>query len=182
MRIGKGFNLPLKEITCSNCGTKVKKRVCESINLSEDSKCLKEIMEGNFNFSYCPRCKTKIEHKSHVLLSKVDPPRWIWLVSKKYQNPQYQSNFFSEVLPLNSTSIIDQEMVFVEFGEPCECLHYIIEGKQPQSSEDWLKLGKMYTGDKAIDCFKNALRLDNNIYEAKNLMHEEMDKLKSYSL
>jgi len=160
----------------------VKKKVCESINLSEDSKCLKEIMEGNFNFSYCPKCKTKIEHKSHVLLSKVDPPRWIWLVSKKYQSPQYQSNFFSEVLPLNSTSIIDQEMVFVEFGEPCECLHYIIEGKQPQSSEDWLKLGKMYTGDKAIDCFKNALRLDNSIYEAKNLMHEEMDKLKSYSL
>ncbi|MHA1201593.1 MAG: CpXC domain-containing protein [Candidatus Heimdallarchaeaceae archaeon] len=174
--------MPLKEITCSNCGTKVKKKVCESINLSEDSKCLKEIMEGNFNFSYCPKCKTKIEHKSHVLLSKVDPPRWIWLVSKKYQSPQYQSNFFSEVLPLNSTSIIDQEMVFVEFGEPCECLHYIIEGKQPQSSEDWLKLGKMYTGDKAIDCFKNALRLDNSIYEAKNLMHEEMDKLKSYSL
>ncbi|GAH83202.1 unnamed protein product, partial [marine sediment metagenome] len=41
---------------------------------------------------------------------------------------------------------------------------------------------KIYTGDKAIDCYKNALRLDNNIYEAKNLMHEEMDKLKSYSL
>ncbi|MBY9001914.1 MAG: hypothetical protein KGD64_13430 [Candidatus Heimdallarchaeota archaeon] len=182
MRIGKGFNLPLKEIECSNCGTKIMKRVCESINLSEDSKSLKEIMGGKFNFSNCPKCKTKIDHKSHVLLSYVDPPRWIWLVSKKYQHPQYLQNFFTEVLPESSSSLIQQEMVFVEFGEPCECLQFVIDGKQPQSSLDWLKLGKMYTGDKAIDCFKNALRMDGSIYEAKKLMHEEMDKLKSYSL
>ena len=174
--------MPLKEITCSNCGTTVRKRVCDSINLSEDPKCLNEILEGKFNYSNCPKCKTKIEHKSHVLLSYLDPPRWVWLVSKKFQNPKYQRDFFTDILPESSTSFIKQEMVFVEFGEPCECLKFILEGKQPQTTDDWIKLGKMLTGEQAIDCYKNALRLDSGIYEAKQLMHEEMDKLKSYSL
>lgn len=174
--------MPLKEIECHDCGTKIKKRVGEAINLSENPKSIKDVIEGKVNFSYCPKCKTKIEHKTHVLLTYMDPPRWIWLVSKKHQNPQYKEEFFTSVLPPSSTQFIEQDMIFVEFGEPCECLKYVLDNKQPQSSEDWLNLGKLHTGEEAINCYKNALKMNKSLSEAKTLMNAEVIKLKSYSL
>ena len=181
-KIDKGFKLPLKEIGCHNCGTKIKKRVREAINLSENPRSVSDVIEGKINFSYCPKCKTKIEHKTHVLLTYMDPPRWIWLVSKKHQNPMYKEEFFSSVLPPGSTQFIDQEMVFVDFGEPCVCLKYVLDDKKPQNSDDWLNLGKIHTGKEAIDCYKNALKLNRGLSEAKSLINVEMTKLKSYSL
>ncbi len=172
--------MPLKEIECQNCGTRLKKRVGEAINLSENPKVIKDVKEGKINFSYCPKCKAKIEHKSHVLLTYLDPPRWIWLVSQKYQNPRYREEFFSSVIPPGSAELIDQDMVFVEFGTPCESLEYILENKLPQTSKDWMELGKIHTGDEAVDCYKNALKINSALSEAKNLLNEELDKLKSY--
>jgi len=177
----KGFNLPLKEIECSKCGTKIKKKVGEAINLSENPRLIKDIIEGKINCSYCPRCKTKIEHKSHVLLTYLDPPRWVWLVSKKYQNPSYCEEFFSTVLPLGSADFIEQDMVFVEFGVPCESLEYVLENKLPQTSKAWMELGKINTGTEAVDCYKNALKINSALTEAKNLLNKELDKLKTYS-
>ncbi len=174
--------MPLKEIGCHNCGTKIKKRVREAINLSENPRSISEVLEGKINFSNCPKCKAKIEHKTHVLLTYMDPPRWIWLVSKKHQNPQYKEEFFSSILPPGSVQFIDQEMVFVDFGEPCECLKYVLDDKKPQNSDDWLNLGKIHTGKEAIDCYKNALKMNRSLSEAKSLINVEMTKLKSYSL
>ena len=179
-RLLKGFTLPLKEIECTECGTRITKKVGEAINLSENPKIIKDVIEGRINFSYCPKCKSKIEHKSHVLLTYLDPPRWIWLVSKRYQYPNYCKEFFSSVLPPGSADFIDQDMVFVEFGEPCEILTYVIENKLPQTSKDWLELGKIYAGSEAVDCYKNALKINSTLREAKDLLNEELDKLKTY--
>ena len=173
--------MPIKEIECYNCGTKLRKKVLESINISENPKQRKDIIQGKINFSYCPECKTKISHKTHILLSYLDPPRWIWLVDKKHQDPRYQEEFFRSIVPESYSGLIEQEMVFVEFGENCESLVFILDDKQPQTSHDWLNLGKILSGEKAIDCYKNALRLDKSITEAKKLLNDELDKLKSYS-
>ncbi|MHA1200081.1 MAG: CpXC domain-containing protein [Candidatus Heimdallarchaeaceae archaeon] len=172
--------MPLKEIECLNCGTILKKRVGEAINLSNNPKAINDIIEGKINFSYCPKCKTKIEHKSHVLLTYLDPPRWIWLVSKKYQNPKYCEEFFSSIIPPGSVDFIEQDMVFVDFGIPCESLAYVIENRLPQTSNDWLELGKIHSGSEAVDCYKNALKINSALTEAKSLLNEEMDKLKTY--
>ena len=173
--------MPIKEIECNNCGIKLKKKVLESINITENPKQRKDVIQGKINFSYCPECKTKINHKTHVLLSYLEPPRWIWLVDRQHQNPKYQEEFFRSIVPESYSGIIKQEMVFVEFGEEYECLEYILDDKQPQSSKDWLELGKILTGEKAIDCYKNALRLDQSLAEAKKLLNDELDKLKTYS-
>jgi hypothetical protein len=173
--------MPIKEIECYNCGIKLKKKVLESINITENPKQLKDILQGKINYSNCPECKTKINHKTHVLLSYLDPPRWIWLVDKKHQDPRYQEEFFRSIVPESYSGLIDQEMVFVEFGEQCESLSFILNNKQPQTSNDWLNLGKMLTGERAVECYQNALRLDQTLAEAKKLLNEELDKLKSYS-
>jgi len=180
--LSKGFILPLKEIECLKCGTILKKKVGEAINLTENPKIIKDIIEGKINFSYCPNCKTKIEHKSHVLLTYLDPPRWIWLVSKRFQNPEYCEEFFTSVLPPGSAEFIDQDMVFVEFGKPCESLSYVLENKLPQTSRGWLELGKIHTGSEAVDCYKNALKINSTLTEAKNLLNDELDKLKTYQM
>jgi hypothetical protein len=173
--------MPLKEIECYNCGFKLKKKVLESINISENPKQRKDIIQGKINFSYCPECKAKINHKTHVLLSYLDPPRWIWLVDKRHQSPRYQEEFFRSIVPESYSGIIEQEMVFVEFGEQCNSLCFILDGKQPQTSNDWLELGKILAGERAIECYKNALRLDQTLAEAKKLLNDELDKLKTYS-
>ncbi len=174
--------MPLKELDCSNCGTKVKKRVSEeSINITNNPKIISEIIDGKINYSTCPNCKEKINHKTHVLLTYLNPPRWIWLVDRKHQNPGYQDEFFKTIIPNNFEGLIEQEMVFVEFGEPCNCLQYVLNEKQPQTCEDWLGLGKLFTGKKAVECYKNALKINEKIPEAKKLMYQEMDKLKTYS-
>ena len=173
--------MPLKEIECYNCKTRIKKKVLESINISENPKQRKDIIQGKINFSYCPECKTKINHKTHFLLSYLDPPRWIWLVDKKHQNPRYQEEFFRTIVPESYSGIIEQEMVFIEFGKQYDCLGFILDDKQPQSSEEWLQLGKILTGERAVNCYKNALRLDETLAEAKKLLNNELDKLKSYS-
>jgi len=174
--------LPLKELVCSNCGTKLKKRVSEeSINITDNPKIIKDVLEGKINHSICPNCKEKINHKTHVLLTYLDPPRWIWLVDKKHQNPGYQIEFFKTIIPNSFKGLIEQEMVFVEFGEPCSCLKFVLDEKQPQTSEEWLGLGRLLTGKKAVECYKNALKINEKIPEAKKLMHQEMDKLKTYS-
>ena len=177
----EGVLMPLKEIECPDCGTIVKKKVCDSLSINENPKSLKEIMEGKFNYSFCPKCKTKIEHKSHILLTYLDPPRWVWLVSKTFQNPGYEDNFFKNVIPPTSTEFIDQEMVFVDFSEPCNCLNFVLNRKMPQNFDYWVGLGKLYTGEKAINCYKNALKLNFQDREAKQLLNQEYDKLKSYS-
>jgi len=173
--------MSIKEIVCPSCDTTFRRRILESINVSENPKKIKEIIDGKVNYSYCPECKTKVSHKTHILLSYLDPPRWIWLVDKKHQNPRYQEEFFRTVVPPSYSGIIVQEMVFVEFGKPCEGLKYVLDDKQPQNPNAWLDLGKILTGEKAVNCYKNALRLNNNLKEAKKLLNEELDKLKTYT-
>ncbi|MCG3216414.1 MAG: hypothetical protein KAS63_06820 [Candidatus Heimdallarchaeota archaeon] len=174
--------MPLKELTCTNCYTRIRKKVCDSINVEDNPKYIKDILEGKFNYSACPKCKTRINHKSHVLLTYLNPPRWIWLVAKEFQNPSYPETFFNNYLPQDSTELIEQKMVFINFGEPCESLEYVLNDKMPQSVSGWLGLGKILTGEKAIDCYKNALMMNFNHKEAKNLLSEEYDKLKTYSI
>ncbi|MHA1398350.1 MAG: CpXC domain-containing protein [Candidatus Heimdallarchaeaceae archaeon] len=171
----------LKELTCSNCGTIIRKKVMDAINVTDNPKSIKDIIEGKINYSICPNCKSKIKHKSHVLVTYLNPPRWVWLVDKKYQQPSYENEFFKTVIPSRYSNIIEQEMVFVEFGEPCYSLRYVLEKKQPQAAEEWLELGKIYTGKKAVSCYQQALKLNKNIIEAKKLLNEELDKLKTYS-
>lgn len=174
--------MPLKELICSNCGTKIKKKISEdSINITNNPRIVREVLDGKINCSTCPNCKQKINHKTHVLLTYLNPPRWIWLVDNKHQNPGYQEQFFESIIPKSFEGLIEQEMVFVEFGEPCDCLQYVLDDKQPQTSEEWLGLGKLLTGKKAIECYKNALRINEKLSEAKKLMHKEMDKLRTYS-
>ena len=174
--------MSLKELICSSCGTVIRKKVGEAINLSDNPKYIKDIIEGKINFSTCPKCKEKITHKSHVLLTYMDPPRWIWLVDKQHRSLEYQEEFFRTMIPSSYENLIEQEMVFVDFGEPCQCLRYILERKQPQKPEEWIEVGKLLTGERAIDCYKNALRINNKLIEAKKLMNEELDNLKTYSL
>lgn len=171
----------IEEVECPKCGKSAKVRSYSSINLTEKPRMKKNIIEGKINSTKCNKCGTKMNLHSHILLSSLEPPRWIWLVSKKHQNPSYQQELFEKIAPQISISSIPQQMAFVDFGEPCRGLEFILNDKEPKCCEEWLELGKIQSGYDAVECYKSALRIDQRNVEAKKLLNDELDKLKTYS-
>lgn len=171
----------IEEVSCPKCGKSTKVRANKAINLTEKPKMKKDIIEGKINSAICLKCGSKMNLRTHILLSYLEPPKWIWLVSKKHQNPGYQKEFFEKIAPQTSISSIPQQMAFVDFGEHCKGLEFILNDKEPKCCEEWLELGKIQSGYDAVECYKNALRIDHKNVEAKKLLNDEFDKLKTYT-
>ncbi len=174
--------MPIEKITCPKCGHVFRTRIYSSVNLTEEPSKLRQIINGKFNVSTCPKCKTKIKHTSHVLVTRLKPePKWVWLVSKKHQSPIYKEQFLKTIMPSYSANVIDQEVVFVDFGKPEEGLKFILADEKPKNEKDWTNYGKLLSGEEAINCFKKALMINSSYKEAKQLLNDELDKLKTYS-
>ncbi|MHA1778930.1 MAG: hypothetical protein ACTSYN_05085, partial [Candidatus Heimdallarchaeaceae archaeon] len=124
--------------------------------------------------------KKTIQLTPQVLVTTYSPARWIWLVSKRHQNPAYPEKFFKTVAPKSTSKIVKQQIVFVEFGKPAPGLKYILENITPETAEDWVSLGKHLTGEEAIKCYQQALRIDKTFSEAKQKLNQELDNLKQY--
>ena len=171
-------------IICPNCSKEFEIRACSSINLNEEPFRLKQILNGKINVYKCPKCKTEVKYKSHILVTKIkdEVTEWYWLVSKKHQEPTYKETLLKTILPnVQSTGLIQQHVVFVDFGKPEEGLKFVLGDQKPQSESDWISLGKILAGEEAIRCFQKALRINSKNLEAKTLLHQELDKLKTYS-
>ncbi len=171
----------IEEVKCPKCGKSAKVRSYSSINLTEKPKMKKDIIEGKINSAICLKCGSKINLRSHILLSYLEPPKWIWLVSKKHQHPNYQQEFLEKIAPQTTISTFPQQMVFVDFGEPCKGLELILSDSDPKCCEEWLELGKIQSGYDAVESYKSALRIDQRNVEAKKLLNDELDKLKTYT-
>ncbi|MHA1303551.1 MAG: CpXC domain-containing protein [Candidatus Heimdallarchaeaceae archaeon] len=174
--------MTIEKITCPNCAKEFEVRTYGSVNLTKEPFRLKQILNGKFNVSTCPKCKATIKHRSHVLVTKLgSKPEWIWLVSKKHQIPTYKEQFLRTILPEQGTDLISQKVVFVDFGKPAEGLRFVLSDAKPQTKEDWLEYGKILAGEEAINCYQKALRINKDYTDAKKLLHEELDKLKTYT-
>lgn len=175
-----GIIMAKEIISCPNCGKKIKADIVYSVCLDDSPQIKKAIINGKFNCTKCPSCKKVINLTPQVLLTSYSPPRWIWLVSKKHQNPAYPEEFLKTIAPETAQKVVQQEIVFVEFGKPSPALRFILDDVKPKTAEDWTTLGSLFTGNKAIECYQNALRLDNTFTEAKKRLNQELDLLKHY--
>lgn len=169
-----------KNITCPFCHNDFSKNMQSTINLLLEPEKKEEIINGEVNNIICPDCRRIIVVKSPILITL--KRQWIWLLPTSYRQPSFTSEtFFSQLMPGADSSLVEQEILFVEFGKQNKALEFILNEREPTTASEWVSLGKLHKGIKAIKCYKQAIKIDKNAIVAKDMLNKELRDMKTYS-
>ncbi len=170
----------IKNITCPFCHNDFYKNIPSTINLHLQPEKKEDVINGAFNIIICPDCKRYIVVKSPVLITQKQ--QWVWLLPSSYRHPSFtQEAFFSQLMPGADSRLIKQEVLFIEFGKPNKALDFVFSQRKPTTASEWVTLGRLFKGNKAIKCYKKALKIDEKTILAKEMLDKELKDMKTYS-